>query len=276
MPEEVQTETDYDILFDVGGALYAAYCEIEGGLAPASFVEKVLRGVVFYDDLRLERAFAACDTAIGAGRDSRDRADDGVIRTPDVQQLVDRLCSLTMEDALTGLFNRRYFEHRLRQEVRHALRSCRPLSVMMIDIDEFKKLNDRFGHQAGDVALRAVASAITGCLRLTDEAASRVGGEEFAILMPDTDAYGINAAAERVRAAVESSHAEGAPQVTVSIGTATFEPEMPQTSAVEILGRADRALYEAKRAGRNLVRSFDRPTEARRGVSLEERDALFE
>lgn len=276
MPEEVQTETTYDVLFDVGGALYAAYCGVQGQIDPACFVEKVLRGVVFYDDLRLEHAFAACDTALGGGPGSGERAGDGVIRTRDVQELVDRLCSLTLEDPLTGLFNRRYFEHRLRQEARHALRSCRPLSVMMIDIDEFKKLNDRFGHQAGDLALCAVASAITGCLRLTDEAASRVGGEEFAVLMPDTDAHGIGAAAERVRAAVEATRAEGAPPVTVSIGTATFDPEMSQTSAVEILGRADRALYEAKRAGRNVVRSFGRPAKARRGVSLEERDALFE
>lgn len=258
-------------------ALHEAYSRAHGGVSRAEFVEALTRGLVFCRDLEIARAVATC-AAAGGQPGELSFADDGLLQTATLQRILDQLCSLTMEDPLTGLFNRRYFEHRLRLEGRHALRSYRPLSVMMIDVDEFKKLNDRFGHVAGDHALRAIADAIRGALRATDEVTSRLGGEEFAVLMPDTNADGIVVAAERVRAAVESCQAAGRPRVTVSIGTATLDPAVRPIPPDEILDRADRALYDAKEHGRNLVRRFEDPAGSAptTAVTRREKDALFE
>lgn len=257
-------------------AIHEAYGEIHGPISREGFVQALREGLVLYRDLDLSAALAACPSR---GAPDRDPAleDEGPIRTSTVQELLDELCSLTMEDALTGLFNRRYFEHRLHLEGRVALRTYRPLSVMMIDVDHFKKLNDRYGHAAGDETLRALGQAIRGALRATDEVTSRYGGEEFAVLLPDTNADGIVVAAERVRRVVEDLQFDGRPGVTVSIGTATLDPAARPVSPTETLDRADRALYAAKQQGRNLVRRFetrrDRP--AGRGVSAREKDALL-
>lgn len=257
-------------------ALHEAYGEVHGPISREGFVEALREGLVLYRDLDLSSALAACPSRAGPDRELA-REDEGPIRTKSVQGLLDELCSLTMEDPLTGLFNRRYFEHRLRLEGRVALRTYRPLSVMMIDVDHFKKLNDRYGHAAGDETLRALGQAIRSALRASDEVTSRYGGEEFAVLLPDTNADGILVAAERVRRVVEDLRFEDWPGVTVSIGTATLDPAARPVSPTETLDRADRALYAAKQQGRNRVRRFEaleEPT-ACQGVSPREKDALL-
>ena len=258
-------------------ALYEAYRRVHGAATPGDFVAALMSGLVLCRDLKLERAVATCASA-GGHPSELSFGDDELLQTAALQRILDELCSLTMEDPLTGLFNRRYFEHRLRLEGRRAIRAYRPLSVMMIDVDDFKKLNDRHGHLAGDQALRSIADAIRRVLRSTDEVTSRIGGEEFAVLMPDTAADGILVAAERVRSAVEGCQGEGQPPVTVSIGTATLDPTGRVVSPEQVLDHADQALYQAKEHGRNLVRRFEPPATKRAltAVSRRERDALFE
>ncbi len=167
-----------------------------------------------------------------------------------------RLEELSSRDGLTGLYNRREFEDRLREEVQRARRYGKPLSVMLLDIDHFKNINDRYGHQAGDEALIAVADLIRLSARPMD-AVCRYGGEELAVILPETDEAGAGIVAERIRAAIADSlttTSEGNEiQMTVSIGYAAF-PQDGDTGP-GLVKAADQALYAAKQGGRNLVRS---------------------
>ena len=162
---------------------------------------------------------------------------------------------LATTDGLTGLLNRRTLATQLAARVREAQRYRRPLSLLLIDVDHFKKVNDTHGHPAGDAVLRGVAAVARAQARETDLVA-RYGGEELAVVLPETDAAGARAIAERLRAAVESTaHAtdQGALRVTVSVGVATW-PGGGQNGD-ELLTTADRALYRAKQTGRNRVES---------------------
>ncbi|MCR4346089.1 MAG: diguanylate cyclase [Sulfuricaulis sp.] len=168
-----------------------------------------------------------------------------------------KLEELSVRDGLTGLYNRRELEKRLQEEVQRARRYRRPLSVMMLDIDHFKNVNDRYGHQAGDEVLITVADLIQLNVRPVD-AVCRYGGEELAVILPETEEEGVRIVAERIRATVEDSITT-TPQgdmvhVTVSIGLAIF-PGHGDTAAA-LIQAADQALYTAKHEGRNLVRSL--------------------
>jgi len=163
------------------------------------------------------------------------------------------------QDGLTGLGNRRSFEETLEREVRRAARSGQPLSLVMIDIDHFKDYNDCYGHPAGDECLRLVARTIQGCLRRADDFAARYGGEEIAVLLPGSDAASARALAETMRLAVRSLAVRQAPEVddvvTFSAGVATCVPKRTAGQAQALVGVADTALYAAKAAGRNTVKS---------------------
>jgi two-component system cell cycle response regulator len=162
---------------------------------------------------------------------------------------------LATTDGLTGLTNRRSLNAQLTARVREAQRYRRPLSLLLVDIDHFKKVNDTHGHPAGDAVLRGVAAVARAQARETDLVA-RYGGEEMALVLPETDAAGASAIAERLRAAVETTaHAteHGTLRVTISVGVATW-PGGGQTPD-ELLTTADRALYRAKQTGRNRVES---------------------
>jgi diguanylate cyclase (GGDEF)-like protein len=160
---------------------------------------------------------------------------------------------LAAHDWLTGLYNRRHFETLARAELARSQRYLRPLSVLMIDIDHFKAVNDQFGHAAGDRVLQAVAAVCRSIKRDADVVA-RVGGEEMAMMLPETTDAAAAQFAERLRAQLRdcAPYIEGAKvPVTVSVGVAGAGP---QTSGVEALLRcADLALYEAKRSGRDRV-----------------------
>ena len=145
-------------------------------------------------------------------------------------------------DLLTGLPNRREIEERLGAEIARAQRYGHPLSILMIDLDDFKAINDRFGHGAGDDALRQTAGTIEGAVRSID-VAGRFGGEEFLVLLPETEPGGAEVVAERIRASVAQ-----AGTVTVSIGIAESMTE--DSDSIVLIARADDALYAAKRAGR--------------------------
>lgn len=172
---------------------------------------------------------------------------------------------LATTDGLTGLYNRRYFEQALEFECDRAQRANRPLGLLMIDVDHFKRFNDRFGHPAGDAVLRAVAAALVGGLRRTDILA-RVGGEEFAAILPEEDPGAVGVAAERLRRVVEQSpqlRFEGAalPGIRVSIGGASLAAE--QLSPRALMRAADDALRLAKRAGRNRSQVATAPGDGR-------------
>jgi len=156
-------------------------------------------------------------------------------------------------DPLTGISNRRYFITRSEQELRRARRFARPLAVMMLDIDHFKKVNDTYGHAGGDTVLQAVVQIALSCLRNTD-AMGRLGGEEFAIVMPETELRAATEVADRLRQTIASQNITLNHQTlrcTVSIGVAALQPHDSDIDA--LLHRADQALYIAKQDGRNRV-----------------------
>jgi diguanylate cyclase (GGDEF)-like protein len=170
---------------------------------------------------------------------------------PEGRQLAD-LALASRRDALTGLPNRRAFEEDLAREAARAARTGAPLSVVALDVDRFKAVNDERGHAAGDAVLRAVAARAAAAIRAGDLLA-RVGGEEFAIVLPAADLPRAAEAAERIRAALAARPIEAAGHaiaVTASFGCAALAPgESPDA----LLARADARLYDAKRTGRNRV-----------------------
>jgi diguanylate cyclase (GGDEF)-like protein len=157
-------------------------------------------------------------------------------------------------DYLTGLKTRRFFEEQLDRELKRAERNRSALAVVMIDIDHFKQVNDRFGHLAGDALLRQLSSTLNRDLREIDTLA-RYGGEEFVLLLPDTQGSGAVHLAERLRKNVEDTEWDlGSPEkvrLTISLGVSSF-PDDAQSN-IDLLATADAALYEAKHTGRNRV-----------------------
>ena len=155
-------------------------------------------------------------------------------------------------DPLTGVANRRVFFERLDAELARSRRHGNALSLLMVDVDHFKSINDRHGHQVGDVVLADIATGLRDTLRTADVVA-RYGGEEFSIILPETGLEEATRAAERVRAAIAAHRfpvAAGAVQVTVSVGVACMQPE---EAADQLVFRADAALLDAKRSGRDRV-----------------------
>jgi len=177
------------------------------------------------------------------------QAAEALLRT----RLYEQAERLATTDGLTGLLNRRTFNAQLQGRLREAQRYNRPLSLLLLDVDHFKKVNDTFGHPTGDAVLKGIAAVAQKQARETDIVA-RYGGEEMALILPETDAAGAHAIAERIRKVVgATSHPteQGAIQVTVSIGLATSP--CPGDSAEAVLEAADKALYRAKQGGRNRV-----------------------
>jgi diguanylate cyclase (GGDEF)-like protein len=158
-------------------------------------------------------------------------------------------------DALTGLANRRAFDHRLEQEWRRAQREHTPLALLFMDIDHFKRFNDTYGHATGDEVLAVVAERILSGTRRAVDLAARYGGEEFAVILPNTTLQGAAKVAEKIRKRVEAAGLahEGSErgQVTISIGCAACRP--PDEGGSALLAAADAQLYAAKAAGRNRV-----------------------
>ena len=191
-----------------------------------------------------------------------------------LQAVVDGLCELSSRDALTGLANRRQFELALAREIDRVARAGEPALVLMIDIDHFKKVNDTYGHPAGDLVLKGVSQALHDCIRPMDTIA-RFGGEEFAMILPNCPPSFGQQVAERVRIKVQGRSATIAPgqqvSVTVSIGGA-FAPQWVRSSAPLWIERADQQLYRAKSEGRNRA-CLEQPTVSL--VSAEEKSLLF-
>jgi diguanylate cyclase (GGDEF)-like protein len=164
--------------------------------------------------------------------------------------------ALSERDGLTGIYNRRKLEQQLEVEVSRARRYVSNLSVLMFDIDHFKKVNDRFGHLVGDDTIRHVAKVALETLR-TSDVLGRYGGEEFLALLPEVGLEGALVAGERVRRAIAEHPVESAGRevpVTISVGAATFSPAL--ATGLVLVDQADQALYRSKTAGRDRVTGF--------------------
>jgi diguanylate cyclase (GGDEF)-like protein len=177
-------------------------------------------------------------------------------RTHRLEEERRRLEVLVDIDALTGLENRRGFDEALRREWQRNARAVSPLAMLMIDVDWFKKYNDRYGHPAGDDVLRRIAAALRATIRRGDDTAARYGGEEFALILSATSASDAALLAERCRCAVEAlaipQAASPGGVVTISIGVAVIIP-LADASPMALVIEADGALYRAKAGGRNRV-----------------------
>lgn len=168
---------------------------------------------------------------------------------------------LTIRDHLTRVYNRNYMDLHLTNEIKRAYRYEHPLSVIMVDIDHFKRVNDTYGHQAGDEAIRSCAECICRSVRDSVDWVVRYGGEEFMVVLPETDSHGSLVVAERIRTKIAAkkieyhTHTLG---LTVSLGVATMVPSDFQhpLSPDVLLRAADQCLYQAKHAGRNRVFSI--------------------
>jgi diguanylate cyclase (GGDEF)-like protein len=173
----------------------------------------------------------------------------------DLKEANDRLRKLVFRDSLTGLFNHRYFQELMDQELSRSQRYKRQLSLIMLDIDHFKKINDTFGHPRGDLVLKAVSDAVKGKIRDSDILA-RYGGEEFALILPETDLNGAVVLAERCRRVVEQMEVQAEGQTiktTISVGVTAYSPENGSVGKSEVIDAADKALYNSKHSGRNRI-----------------------
>lgn len=191
-----------------------------------------------------------------------------------LQSILDGLCELSLRDPLTGLFNRRHFNHLLDREIESVARRGESVLLLMLDIDHFKLVNDTHGHHAGDRVLQAVARCMQACVRPMDTV-SRLGGEEFAIILPNCPATFGPVVAERIREAVANLAITVSPsetlRITISLGGA-YAPEWVRSTITLWTERADEQLYRAKAAGRNRVFIEEQCHVA---VSAEEKGLLF-
>jgi diguanylate cyclase (GGDEF)-like protein len=163
-----------------------------------------------------------------------------------------QLETLSVTDSVTSLKNHRYFQDRLRIEMERALRHSRLLSLVLLDIDHFKDVNDQHGHPVGDMILRAVATRFLDQVRFIDTVA-RYGGEEFAILLPDTPYCDTMKVAERIRLAImnQAFHFVGHPEISITVSAGVVSAPDHAVTAQDLIAKADSALYQAKGQGRN-------------------------
>lgn len=223
------------------------------------------RDDIFSDWLRLSTQIVAASLVAGAllvflfRKLMRQIAIRDRIET-ELQQANAELEARASQDGLTGLANRRCFDEKLALELDRARRHAQPVSLIMMDVDFFKKFNDSYGHVAGDDCLRAVAGAVARSVNRAEDLAARYGGEEFAVIMPGADTAGAREVAEAIRtavAALQIPHAASATgTVTISLGAATIHPAPADSGdASALIRQADALLYQSKSGGRNRVTS---------------------
>ncbi|AMJ62576.1 diguanylate cyclase domain-containing protein [Bosea sp. PAMC 26642] len=218
---------------------------------------------ILYRTRHREKAEIWIETSLRVTRKTETGMVDGVVAISrdmtEHKDLQDKLAALATSDGLTGLANRRCFDERLEHEWARAVRAGASLSVLMIDIDNFKEFNDRYGHLAGDECLRAVGGVLSSEARRPADLAARYGGEEFVLLLPDTDAEGCEQVGLRVGEAIRGLAIPhlmklASKVVTASLGGATAWPtDASASDGASLVGAADRALYAAKGSGRDRL-----------------------
>jgi two-component system, sensor histidine kinase LadS len=240
----------------------------ENGLQIGSALQMILLAFALADRMRLLK-----EANVKIEQEARQRLEQRVEeRTRELNGVLgelegkNRLLSeLNTIDGLTGVRNRAYQDQLLVSEWSRAFRHKRPISVLMVDIDHFKAINDNYGHQAGDAALRQVAQIIQSHLKRPTDVVCRYGGEEFMVILPETPAEGACVLAESIRKALadtEINTGNGTIRLTVSIGVGSCVPASSNEQAIAgVIGLADAALYAAKTGGRNQVRLGDEGAE---------------
>jgi diguanylate cyclase (GGDEF)-like protein len=195
----------------------------------------------------------------GRIRESDEERLRGVVRERQKEEVLEDLSKLAIFDPLTGLYNRRQMDETLRAEAIRAMQRKDVVGIIMADIDHFKRVNDTYGHRAGDLMLQATAQILKKNVRAADSVC-RYGGEEFAIIMPGASLAILERTAEKIRLHFEKLSLDYEDQkirTTISLGAASFPQHA--SSLTEVLERADQALYQAKRAGRNRVVIYQNP-----------------
>jgi len=206
-----------------------------------------------------EFEFMQQSCAMGPLRDEGNEIKYLFIYVQDVTEVAvyeQKLVEMNMRDSLTGIYNRGFMEAKLNEEYFRHKRYSRSFSIIMFDIDHFKKVNDEFGHQCGDFILKSVSSRISATIRNIDYL-FRYGGEEFCCMLPETNLEGAELVAERFRKAImdmENNFNGTVVKVTISLGAATLTHDTESPNA--LIQQADEALYKAKRGGRNRVESY--------------------
>ena len=227
-------------------------------------IEAVLFSLVLAARIQLERdarqqaQYALYELEKRSNRELEDKVQQ---RTQELQQALQELNALSMTDQLTGLKNRRYFDQQYIQDWRRCQRDKLPLAVILLDLDHFKKINDRYGHQVGDQVLQSSARIITQCVNRPADYICRYGGEEFVIVLPGTDLPGALHIAETIRVEIATTPIEVGEQslsVTISIGVVRAIPDSLLNPG-DLITTADIALYQAKRNGRNRVEASFEP-----------------
>lgn len=173
----------------------------------------------------------------------------------DLKRANDSLRELAFRDELTGLYNHRYFQEVLESEVQRSTRYNHPVSLLLLDIDNFKTINDTYGHVAGDLMLKEISKVMIKLVRHCDIVA-RYGGEEFTIILPDTSTTGAKVLAQRVRRGIEQHQVKDNSElmsVTVSVGVASTDMDSVEKTRMSLIAQSDQALYRAKRSGKNRV-----------------------
>ncbi|HIJ80872.1 MAG TPA: diguanylate cyclase [Desulfuromonadales bacterium] len=175
-----------------------------------------------------------------------------------LQRSLTEIRELSVRDPLTGAFNRGYLDHQLEHEIQRAYRYRHPLSLVMCDLDHFKKLNDTYGHQTGDEVLKRCVASISSSIRNKIDWVARYGGEEFLIALPETDAAGCSIVAERMRQQIASDPTDSPDtmiRITASFGAVTLDPasDCTRSTVADLIQRADICLYQAKQNGRDRV-----------------------
>ncbi|TGJ99385.1 diguanylate cyclase [Leptospira semungkisensis] len=186
-------------------------------------------------------------------------------REKDLEEITDKLSEayqallrVSRTDGLSGIWNRRFFDEILEVEWKRSCRGGKPISLLLLDIDHFKKYNDTYGHQAGDDCIRKVAGVLKDTARRAGDFPARYGGEEFAVILPETDSEKASIVAENIRSKVQElqlTHeaSQTSAYVSVSIGISTKTPGKEEKDSLGFLKEADIALYQAKETGRNRV-----------------------
>jgi two-component system, cell cycle response regulator len=240
---------EVDLCIDDDG-VSRRHCTIQPTPRGALLVDLESHNGTFVDGVRIDQKTLGVDDRFQIGVHTTIKFTVADEMEAEVQR---SMAEAALREPLTGLYNRRHFQERFAAEVAVARRHERPLSLLVADVDDFKRVNDRYGHAAGDEVLKAFAGALRATVRESD-VAGRWGGEEFAMVLPGTDAAGGARLAERARTAIEARPVKmpngDLCSVTASFGVAAY-PDSRELG--EILAAADTALYAAKDAGKNRV-----------------------
>jgi diguanylate cyclase len=260
LPEKIVGKSLFEFYPDLNAPWFLRNCKSVFTFGNFAFFSQKLHKYCFpfkaYNTLGSDFEYMQQSCTVGPLRDENNKINYIYLTVQDVTEVAayeHKLITMNTRDGLTGIFNRRYLEAKLKEEFDRHIRYNRPLSLIMLDIDHFKKINDTHGHQAGDFILKSLASTIDERIRAVDIVA-RYGGEEFCCLLPETTSESALALAEFLRMGIEAEiyhFKDKSIKITISQGVSDLSDGVD--SAEALLKLADDGLYESKRLGRNKV-----------------------